>query len=259
MFSSGWLVLTAKYIIHRELVYRLARNESVTSMSIKAVIFDLDGTIASFNLDYKAVRGDVRSYLMRVGVPASLLPANESIFEMLKKTELFMKNSGKPEAIEEFRREALAIAEKYELEAAKDTSLLPGADETLKVLKQMGLKIGLFTLSSDKAATYILQRFKLGDFFGVTVPRNRVNYVKPNPEHLETALKVLGVAPAETLVVGDGNVDMESARELKAIAVGLPADTSKVDQLMVHGANYIITSITDLPVLIEKINKTQKT
>jgi HAD superfamily hydrolase (TIGR01549 family) len=230
----------------------------VTSISIKAVIFDLDGTIASFNLDYKVLRGEVRSYLLRVGVPASVLSVNESIFEMLKKTEIFMKNSGKSaEELDETRNEALAIAEKYELEAAVSTDLLPGAYETLKALKRINLKIGLFTLNSDKAANYILQRFKLGDFFGVTVPRNKVNYVKPNPEHLEMALKVLGVAPEETVVVGDGNVDMESAKELKAIAVGLPAGVSKMEQLMNHGANYIITSITDLPVLIEKINKGQ--
>jgi phosphoglycolate phosphatase len=229
----------------------------VTSTSIKAVIFDLDGTIASFNLDYKTVRGEVRGYLLRMGVPASLLSANESVFEMLKKTEIFLKNAGKPETMEEIRKEALAIAEKYELEAARDTSLLPGANETLKTLKHMGLKIGLFTLSGDKSARYILQRFKLGDFFGVTVPRNKVNYVKPNPEHLEMALKVLGVAPEETVVVGDGKVDMESARELKAIAVGLPTGTSTTEELTAHGANYIITSITDLPVLVDKINKTQ--
>jgi phosphoglycolate phosphatase len=229
----------------------------VTSISIKAVIFDLDGTIASFNLDYKAARAEVRGYLLRIGVPASLLSANESIFEMLKKTEIFIKNSGKSEAMEAIRSEALGIAEKYELEAARDTSLLPGVNETLKTLKQMDLKIGLFTLSGDKSARYILQRFKLGDFFGVTVPRNKVNYVKPNPEHLETALKVLGVAPEETVVVGDSNVDMESARELKAIAVGLPGGISTTEQLTAHGANYIITSITDLPVLIDTINKTQ--
>jgi HAD superfamily hydrolase (TIGR01509 family) len=231
---------------------------SVTSTSIKAVIFDLDGTIASFNLDYKAVRAEVRGYLLRIGVPASLLSANESIFEMLKKTEIFVKNSGKSaEAMEEIRKEALGIAEKYELEAARNTSLLPGANETLKTLKQMGLKIGLFTLSGDKSARYILQRFKLGEFFGVTVPRNRVNFVKPNPEHLEMALKVLGVVPEETVVVGDSKVDMESARELKAIAVGLPTGTSPTEQLTIHGANYIITSIIDLPVLIDKINRAQ--
>jgi phosphoglycolate phosphatase-like HAD superfamily hydrolase len=69
------------------------------------------------------------------------------------------------------------------------------------------------------------------------------------------ALKVLGVVPEETVVVGDGNVDMESAKELKAVAVGFPAGAARIEQLMRHGANYIITSITDLPVLIEKINK----
>jgi HAD superfamily hydrolase (TIGR01509 family) len=233
----------------------LTTNESVAGISIKAVIFDLDGTIAIFNLDYKALRGEVRSYLLRVGVPASVLSVNESIFDMLKKTMIYVKNSGKSaEAMDEISDEALALAEKYELEAAASTDLLPGAYETLKALKQMGLKIGLFTLNSDKAANYILQRFKLGDFFGVTVPRNKVNFVKPNPEHLEMALKVLGVAPEETVVVGDSNVDMESAKELKAVAVGLPADTAKIDPLMRHGANYIITSITDLPVLIGKIN-----
>jgi HAD superfamily hydrolase (TIGR01549 family) len=230
----------------------------VTSISIKAVIFDLDGTIASFNLDYKALRGEVRSYLLRVGVPASVLSVNENIFDMLKKTTIYVKNTGKPvEAMNEIRNEALVIAEKYELEAAASTDLLPGAYETLKTLKRMDLKIGLFTLNSDKAANYILQRFKLGEFFGVTVPRNKVNFVKPNPEHLEMALKVLGVAPEETVVVGDGNVDMESAKELKAIAVGLPADADRIEQLMRHGANYVITSIIDLPVLIEKINKEQ--
>jgi phosphoglycolate phosphatase len=234
------------------------KKESVTAITIKAVIFDLDGTIASFNLDYKAIRGEVRSYLLREGVPASVLAVNENIFDMLNKVTIFVKNSGKPaEAMERIRKEALAIAEKYELEAAASTDLTSGVSETLKTLKQMGLKIGLFTLNSDKAANYILQRFKLGDFFSVKVPRNKVNFVKPNPEHLEMALKVLGVASWETLVVGDSDVDMESAKEVKAVAVGLPSGKSKIEQLMKNGASYIITLITDLPVLIEKINKGQ--
>jgi len=227
-------------------------------MDVKAVIFDLDGTIVSFNLDYKALRGEVRACLLRAGVPASVLSVKDSIFEMLKKTEIFVRNSGKSvEAMQEIRNEVLAIAEKYELEAAMSTSLLPGASETLTDLKRMGLKIGLFTLNSDKAANYILQRFKLGDFFGVMVPRDKVNFVKPNPEHLEMALKVLGAASEETVVVGDSNVDMQSAKELKAIAVGLPTGASTIEQLMRNGANYIITSITDLPVLIAKINRSQ--
>lgn len=227
-------------------------------MRVKAVIFDLDGTLASFNLDYKTVRAEVKSYLVKRGVPASVLSVNESIFEMLKKTEIFVKNSGKPASfLEEIRGEALAMAEKYELEAAMSTSLFPGAVDTLKALRRMGLKIGLCTINSEKSVNCILKRFRLADFFDVTVPRNKVNHFKPHPEHVEAALKALGASAKETVVVGDSSVDMQSARELKAIAVGLPTGVSMIEQLMSNGANYIITSITDLPLLIEKINKAQ--
>jgi phosphoglycolate phosphatase-like HAD superfamily hydrolase len=87
-------------------------------MTIKGVVFDLDGTIAAFNLDYKALRAEVRGYLLKIGVPPSLTKVNESIFDMLKKTELFMNNAGKPaEAVQETRRKVMLIAEKYELQA----------------------------------------------------------------------------------------------------------------------------------------------
>ena len=225
-------------------------------MPIEAVIFDLDGTLASFNLDYKTMRAEVRSYLQRKGVPASVLSTRESIFEMLKKAEIYFKNTSKSdEVFVEIQKEALAIAEKFELEAASCTSLLPGANETLKALKRMNLKVGLCTINSQKAANYILQRFQIAGFFDVVVPRNMVRYVKPNPEHFETALKMLGTLPESTLIVGDSGVDMQSAKELKTIAVGIPTGASTVEQLTNQGANYIITSIADLPVLIQKINE----
>jgi len=228
-------------------------------MRVKAVIFDLDGTIASFNLDYKTVRAEVKGYLVKRGVPTSILSVKESIFEMLRKTETFAKNSGKPSKfLEEIRSGALAMAEKHELEAAKHTSLLPGAVETLKALQRMSLKIGLCTINSEKSMNYILKRFGIAAFFDITVPRNKVNHFKPHPEHLEASLKALGASARDTVVVGDSSVDMQSAKELKAIAVGLPTGVSTMEQLISNGANYIITSITDLPLLIEKINKIQK-
>lgn len=225
-------------------------------MAIEAVIFDLDGTLAHFNLDYKTLRSEVRGYLIRIGVPTSVLEVNESIFEMLKKAEIFVKNSSKSaEAFDEVRTQALTIAEKYEMEAASTTSLLSGAVETLKDLQKMNLKMGLCTTSSEKAANYILQRFKIDGFFKVVVSRDKVKYVKPHTEQFELALKTLAVRPKVTLIVGDSVVDMQSAKELKAIAVGLPTGLSTNEQLMSNGANYIITSLTDLPVLIKERNK----
>jgi HAD superfamily hydrolase (TIGR01549 family) len=225
-------------------------------MKIKAVIFDLDGTLASFNIDYRAVRAEVRSFLIRAGIPASTLSVNESIFEMLKKAEIVMKNNGQSEnAITQIRREALEIAEKYELEAAKYTSPFPGVTETLKALKEMGLKLGLCTINSERSAEYILKRFRIKEFFDAITPRDRVKNVKPNTEHLEATLKALGVKPQETIVVGDGAIDMKCARDLGAMAVGIPTGVSNPKELISSGANYMITSITDLPTLIGYLNK----
>lgn len=225
-------------------------------MTLKAVVFDLDGTLTNFNLDYKVVRAEVRSFFIKKDLPASILSTNESIFEMLKKAEIFLKNDGKSDmAIKEIRGKALAIAEKFELEAAKSTSLLPGVAETLKTLKKMSLKIGVFTINSEKSTNYILKRFRIARFFDAVIPRNRVKYVKPSSEHLEFVLNALGVDPSETMVVGDGVSDMKCARELKAIVVGLPTGLSSVKELISSGANYMITSIIDLPMLLEQIQR----
>jgi len=225
-------------------------------MVIKAVIFDLDGTIAAFNLDYKTVRAEVRSHLINNGIPASLLAVNESIFEMLSKTKIYLQNQGKPEtAAAQLRKEALNIAEKYELEAAANTSLFPGAEETLKTLKAKNLKLALCTINSQKSTEYILKRFNLAGFFETTVPREKTPDVKPHPEHLKIALDALKTKPHETLVVGDSGSDMQAAKELKTIAVGIPTGVATQDQLTRNGANYLVTNIIDLPILIEQLNK----
>ena len=225
-------------------------------MPVEAIIFDLDGTIVHFNLDYKTLRSEARSYLIRTGIPTSLVDVNESIFEMMKKAEIFLKNSGKPtETFDDVRSQVLIIAEKYEMEAASTTNLQVGAIETLKELKQMNVKIGLCTTSSEKAVNFIIKRFKIQDFFQVVVPRDKVKYVKPSTEQIEVALKALGVSPQSAAIVGDSIVDMQSARDLKAVAVGLPTGMSTLEQLKNNGANYIITSLTDLPVLMKEINK----
>jgi HAD superfamily hydrolase (TIGR01549 family) len=227
-------------------------------MPIEAVIFDLDGTLSNFNLDFKALRSEVRSHLIRAGVPTSVLSVSESIFEMLKKSEIFFKNGDKTNSakvFEEVRSQALAIAEKYEMEAATTTSLQTGAVEMLKELKMMKLKMGLCTTNSEKAAKYILQRFKIEDYFKTIVSRDKVKYVKPHTEQFELALKALGARAQGTVIVGDSVVDMQSAKELKAIAVGIPTGTATLEQLKNHSANFIITSLSDLPALIKEINK----
>ena len=225
-------------------------------MPIEVVIFDLDGTLIAFNLDYKALRGEVRENLLRAGVPASILNVNESVFEMLQKAEVYFRNNGKTEqAFNKIHSSCLAIAEKYEMEAAKTTNLQSGTLETLKGFKKMKLKIGLCTTSSESASNYVLQRFKIAEFFEVVISRDNVKHVKPDTEQFELALKTLGAKPKNAVIIGDSIADMQSAKELKTIAIGIPTGISTEQQLVDNGANYIVTSLIDLLVLIKKIIK----
>jgi HAD superfamily hydrolase (TIGR01509 family) len=225
-------------------------------VTIKAVIFDLDGTIVKFNLDYKAVRAETKQILVREGFPASIFSLNESIFDMQQKAQLYMKNNGKKEIeIAKIREEIFKLAERRELEAARTTELLPGTSETLKMLKKSKLKLGLFTLNCKPATEYILKHLHLTGFFKAVATRDCVETVKPAPEHLAVVLKKLNVKPEETLVVGDGISDMKSARELKAIGIGIPIGVATSEALTRAGATCLITSLTDLPMLVNQYNQ----
>jgi len=224
-------------------------------MTIKAVVFDLDGTIVNFNLDYKAARAEVIEFLGEQGFPRSLFSLNESVFDMLKKVEVSMRNNGKNQReFSKLRETVLALLEKYELESATSTSLVPGILETLKALKKMKLKLALFTVNSKKSTNYILDTFRLKNSFDAVVTRDSVPTVKPNPVHLDAALKKLKVKPAEAVVVGDSVWDMKSAQELHVFAVGVTYGVSTPEELTRAGANCLISSPTDLIRLMEQTN-----
>jgi HAD superfamily hydrolase (TIGR01509 family) len=224
-------------------------------MPVKAVVFDLDGTIVNFNLDYKAARAEVIEHLTTHGFPRSLFSLNESVFDMLKKVEISMQNNRKSKSEFSKLKEALfAILEKHEMQSATTTTLIPGILETLKALKKMKLKLALFTVNSKKSANYILETFRLKDYFDAVVTRDSVPIVKPNPVHLETALKKLKVPSTETMVVGDSIMDIKSAQQLHAIAVGVAYGISQPEKLTLAGANHLISSPLNLLTIIETAN-----
>jgi len=225
-------------------------------MIVKAVVFDLDGTIVDFNLDYKSARREVIQFLSNQGFPGSIFSINESVFEMLRKLEVYIQNNRLSERdYSRFKKYVLAILEKYEMESATSTQLLPGALETIQALKKMKLKLGLFTVNSQKATEHTLSTFRLQPYFQTVVTRDSVLKVKPSPIHLETVLKSLRAKPEETMVVGDSVWDMKAAKELKVFAVGTSTGVATPEELTRAGADCLISSPTDLITLIEKLNE----
>lgn len=225
-------------------------------MTIKAVVFDLDGTLAEFNLDYKAVRAEVMHFLINQSFPASIFSVNESIFEMLKRAEIYMRNNGKREhGFSIIKKRVLSIAHKHELKAARETSLLSGVFDMLKALKRLNLKLAIFTINSRNSTDFILDNFRLRQFFDATITREAILNVKPDPSHLAAALKALAVNADEVIVVGDSVVDMRCAKALNVISVGIAADNATAKKLNHAGATHTIESITELPNLIAQLSK----
>jgi HAD superfamily hydrolase (TIGR01509 family) len=225
-------------------------------LTIKAVIFDLDGTIVDFNIDFKAARAEVVHLLTQQNLPSSLLSVNESVFVTLKKAKKRMKENGEEE--QEFitlKEKVVALVERYESEAAQKTNVIPSILETLKTLRKMKLKIALFTANGEKSTNYILRHFRLRQFFDAIIARESVLAVKPDPVHLEAALKALKVKPEEAIVVGDSVRDMECARRLKVLAVGVTTGISSPEALTNAGADYLASSSVDIPALVKQINR----
>ncbi len=224
-------------------------------MTIKAVIFDLDGTIAEFNLDYMASRAEIIQFLREEGFPQSVFSINDNLFEILNKAEIFLKNHRREEQVEEIRNSIFSISEKHEMEAARTTSLIPGILETLKALKKMKLKLALFTVNGKNSVNHILRTFNLKRYFEAVITRDNVLRVKPNPVHLKTALNALKVKPKEAIVVGDSVWDMKSAQALKVFAVGITTGVASPKELTNAGARCLISSPTDMITLIEQLNE----
>jgi len=226
-------------------------------LKVKAVIFDLDGTIVDFNLDYKASRAEIVQLLIEEGFPQSIFSTNDNLFDILSKAEIFLKNHRKEKKVEKVRKSIFSIAERYEMEAARTTSLIPGILEALKALKKMKLKLALFTVNGKNSVNHILRTFYLKRYLDAVITRDDVLMVKPNPVHLKTALNALKVKPKEAIVVGDSVWDMKSARALEVFAVGTTTGIASQHELTNAGAHCIVSSPTDVITLVDQLNKSE--
>jgi len=222
---------------------------------IKAVIFDLDGTLKEFNLDIKACRTKIINFLTQEGFSRSLFSLNESAFDMLKKVKKYLvTEDGKKQEFTKIKDMIFSVVEDFELEAARTAKMFAGIPETLKALRDMKLEIALCTISSEKTTNYILKRFHLEQFFDAVITRESVFEVKPHPKHLEAALDALKVRSQEAVLVGDSVKDIECAIQLNVLAVGVTTGLSSIEELTCSGAHYIASSANDIPILIQQLN-----
>ena len=64
---------------------------------IKAVVFDLDGTLVPFTLDVNKCRTQIIQSLIEQNFPSSLFSTKETAFDMLLKIKKYLKTKGSEE------------------------------------------------------------------------------------------------------------------------------------------------------------------
>ncbi|MGQ9542565.1 MAG: HAD family hydrolase [Candidatus Bathyarchaeia archaeon] len=223
-------------------------------MAPKVILLDLDGTLVEFCIDYISARSEALRLLGAYNLLGCLkLTLGDSVFLMDREVMRLMQGRGKMQLYEEIHSQLVAILDKYELEAAERTRLLPHVQETLEELKGMGLRLGLFTADGDKAMNTIVDRTGIRHFFDFMVSRGSSMEVKPHPRHVAIAISLSGSKPEETILVGDSVADIISGKIINAITVGVLTGLGTRRQLVEAKADHIIESIAELPPIIRRI------
>jgi HAD superfamily hydrolase (TIGR01509 family) len=184
-------------------------------MSVKAVIFDLDGTITQPYFDFDAIREEM-------GLDKNSGPVLESMQKMTPQQ----------------RQRAEQILHHHEQKAVTESRLNPGARQTLSALRRAGVGIGILTRNRRSNAEAIAVKHKLK--FDAIVDRDD-GPVKPDAFGVLRLCEQFGVKPEQTLVVGDYLFDLLSAKAAGAAAV-LLANHERADEFARH-ADFTIQNI----------------
>jgi len=190
--------------------------------SIKAAIFDLDGTLID---SYQAI------YLGFHYVYTSLSLPPLPFTEVKKVAGRALSHTFRDLLGEERVPQALALfRQKYEEIFRENTYLLPDVREVLEALSGRGIKLAVATNKFGRFSRAIFEYFGMANLFQVIVGDGDVSQNKPHPEILHYAMAKMGVNREETLFVGDSVIDIQTAKNAGLRVYVIPTgNTSKED------------------------------
>jgi len=215
-----------------------------------AAIFDLDGTLVTFELDIREWRKVIIDAMNRRGFDTSGLGPTTPTQQVLDSAKAQVPPS-EIERYESLRREAFSILDSLELEGAKAASVFPGADFVLRRLRSKGFRLALLTNSGRAAASLSLTKWGLDGFFEIVLTRDDIEAMKPRPEGLTKAARMLGVPPGEAYYVGDSLYDVIAAKRAGMKSVAVATGNYTADRLRSEGADYVISALTELPQVLD--------
>jgi phosphoglycolate phosphatase len=200
----------------------IRKNRAIPAHEINLLIFDLDGTLVDSRLDLAA---SVNAMLRHYG--KSELP-NEVIGSYIGNGApmLVRRSLGDPDD-EQFVQEALLYFMAYYREHKLDTThvydgIFPALDAILASRNGSGqIKMAVLSNKPVVPSRGIVEALGLGKYFFQVYGGNSFHTKKPDPAGVQALLDEVGARAEQTVMVGDSDVDMITARNAGIYSVGV--------------------------------------
>ncbi len=216
-------------------------------MKLKAVIFDLDGTILDTLEDLK---NSVNFALTENGLPERNY---EEVRSFVGNGIRLLIERAVPENTESDILEKcfLDFKKHYKEHSADNTKPYDGIIPVLTELKADGIKLAVVSNKADFAVQALVNEYFQG-LFDYAVGEKEGIRRKPCPDSVNEAIKELGASSDEVVYVGDSEVDIETSRNAGVPCIAVTwgfRDKSVLESL---NPEYIIDKPSDLTSIIVK-------
>lgn len=209
----------------------------------RAVVFDIGGTLVQTG-DYIE-----RAYLAvfdRFGIPRERIELFKQ-FSGRAKHVLFEAVLDPAPDLAARVRSCMQLLEAVLVREAASLEAIPGAGQCLETLREERWLIAIATGFPRAAGEAILARF---GWAYALVAGEDVQEHRPAPDPVLRACTLLGVTPAESIVVGDTPNDVLSAKAAGAASVAVTTGKFGPEELAAYGPKFILSSVAELPRLL---------
>jgi len=182
----------------------------------KAFIFDLDGTLVDALPD---IRANANRALNSLGYDFELSLDETRPHVGGGAQKLASNVLGKPMDDPETMALYHAFADIYEKHPADFSVPFPGVMHVLDVLRDKGIPMCCVTAKPAKARIKVLDALGLTSYLTLALSPEDGFAKKPAPDMLVECCRVMGVSPADTVVVGDTRFDIEAGFNAECLKV----------------------------------------
>ncbi|HEY9147970.1 MAG TPA: HAD-IA family hydrolase [Gammaproteobacteria bacterium] len=125
------------------------------------------------------------------------------------------------------------------------SELFSGAEETVSALAEAGYLLAVATGKGRAGLDKVLEETGMGRYFHATRCSDET-FSKPHPLMLEQLMDELGAEPAETLMIGDTEYDMQMAGNARTAALAVSYGVHEKGRLLQHNPLHCIDAIDEL-------------